>query len=222
MLACENCGTPYELDSLDLSLGVAHCASCDTVAELRSRTQPLQRPPVPQPLHCPWEAQDGPLHLRARWLNASVLFMLIFAVGWIGTLSIGAIQSVRDGDLMGLATLAVLPHSWIGVGLAYYVLASLLNTTEIRLQNDRLLVRHGPMPWWGQRDLDVTQVDQLYVQKSSVKVNKQPRWNLIYLDKDGIAHTLLRLLTSPEEGRWLEYVIETALAIENRPVVGEE
>lgn len=222
MLACSNCGLPYAPEAIDPTLGVAHCDACGTVSELVSRVRPQDKPVVPMPASPHWvDAGPDGLHLTHRWMNAGGIFMLFFTVFWCG--GIGFMMfgiAAADGLLAALPMLAV-PHVWIGVGLAYYSAAVMLNTTVVTVEGGQLQVRHGPVPWWGQRSIPVGDVDQLYVERSGVRVNKQPRWNVAVMDRSGMGQVLIRLVSSVAEARWLEDRIERALGVEDRPVMGE-
>jgi len=222
MLACDQCGTSYAPDDVDVTLGIAHCSGCGTVSELRTRTRPQDRPVAPRPASSRWRDDEAtPLELVLPWRDLSLFFMLFFTVFWNGGIMvmIGGI-AVTDGIMAALPMLAV-PHVWVGMGLMYYVVASLLNDTVIAQDGDTLTVQHGPVPWFGNRSIPLSDIDQLYVERSSVRVNKQPRWNLCAMGKDGVGQTLVRMLRSESEGRWLEDRIERALAIEDKPVAGE-
>lgn len=222
MLSCDVCGKSYEPDDVDLTLGVAHCTGCGTVAELRTRVGPLDRPAVSRPAGLRWRDDDpDQLHLELPWRNLSLIFLVFFTAFWNSgiVVMVGGI-AMSDGVMAALPMLAI-PHVWVGLGLAYYVGASLVNTTVLARDGDHLVVRHGPIPWFGKRTVPLSDIDQLYVERSGVRVNKQPRWNLCVMDRHGVGQTLIGLLTSEAEGHWLEDRIEKALAIEDRPVVGE-
>jgi hypothetical protein len=113
------------------------------------------------------------------------------------------------------------PHTWIGIGLAYYVVAMIVNRTTIRADNQGFEVRHGPLPWFGNRRLERSAVDQFYVAEAGVRVNRQARWSLSVLDATGLGRTVIRMLKSPDEARWLEHELEQHMGIENRHVPGE-
>lgn len=222
MLACDACATTYEVDDVDLTLGVAHCSQCGLVSELRTRVRAQDRPAVPMPHSSRWQVErEEPLRLVLLWRGWSIVFLLFFAVFWNGAIAFMLAGIVATDGLLAALPMVAIPHVWIGAFLGYYVLASLLNTTELTLDDERLVVRHGPMPWFGNRDIPVPEIDQLYVERSGVRVNKQPRWNLCAMGTDGVGRPVVRLLTTEAEGRWLEDRIEKALAIEDRPVVGE-
>jgi hypothetical protein len=57
----------------------------------------------------------------------------------------------------------VVPHVWVGVGLAYACVANLLNSTTITSRFGRLTVKVGPLPWRGNRAFDANDLSQLFV-----------------------------------------------------------
>ncbi len=237
MLACPKCQTPFEQDSVDLSLGVAYCGSCGHVAELKlggeSTSAPERSPPAPpverRPATRPmpprppgWqEARDGrTLVLSNTWRSADLFFMVFFTAFWDGILGFMFVMMLAEGDGDAWFILAM-PHTWIGIGLAYYVAASLLNRTTIRADRGGFSISHGPVPWFGGRRLEQRDLDQFYVVRSNVRVNRQARWNLQVVDASGLGVTVLRWAKTLEEARWLEYRLEEHLGIENRHVPGE-
>jgi hypothetical protein len=222
MLSCAACQQTYRPEDIDTALGVAHCDACGTVSELSARTRRVDRPVRAAPASTRWKTVDeNALALEYRWFGLEGVFMLLFTTFWCGSIftMISGI-AVSDGVFAALPMLAV-PHVWIGVGLAYYSLATLLNTTEIFAEDGRLTVRHGPVPWWGSRDVRIDEIDQFYVERSGVRVNKQPRWNLALMSKSGTGQVLVRLIATESEALWLEDTIERKLAIVDRPVPGE-
>ncbi len=150
-----------------------------------------------------------------------MFFMVFFTIIWNGGLVVGIGGTVITEGLLATLPMLAVPHVWVGMGLVYYVVAGLLNDTVIAQDGDTLTVQHGPVPWPGGRSIPLHDIDQLYVERSSIQINKRPRWNLCAMGKDGVGQTLVQLLRSEREGRWLEDRIERALAIEDKPVAGE-
>ncbi len=222
MLVCAHCGLPYDPDDIDLSLGVAHCKACDTVSELSSRARPQDTPAYPMPASCRWVVHDGPnLHLELPWRSWELAFLLFFSVFWNGGILVMLMSIALEQGLMAALPMLAIPHVWVGIGLGYYVIASFVNTTVVAVDDGKLIVDHGPLPWWGQRAIPLEDVDQLYVERSGVRVNKQPRWNLCVMSPSGTGQVLVRLLRTESEGRWLEDHIEKRLAIVDKPIAGE-
>ena len=226
MLACTKCQAPYGADSIDLSLGVAYCGTCGHIDEmsLTAKAVPVtDTPPAPKPPRPPgWQhAQDGStLILSKPWRSADLLFLGFFTVFWDGIIGFMLVMALAQGETEALILLAT-PHTWIGVGLAYYVVAMAVNRTTLRAGEQFFTVRHGPLPWFGNRCLERSDIEQFYVVEAGVRVNRQARWTLSVIDATGLGRTAIRMLKSPDEARWLEYQLEQHMGIKNRHVPGE-
>jgi hypothetical protein len=53
----------------------------------------------------------------------------------------------------------------IGLFFVYATLAILLNRTIIKVTSEFITVRHGPLPWWGNRSLPIDELEELYCYK---------------------------------------------------------
>jgi hypothetical protein len=122
--------------------------------------------------------------------------------------------------------MAVFPliHLAVGVLLTYTVLAMYLNRTVLEISEGRLTVRHGPLPWPGNRALDVSEVEQLYCQEK-VSRNRQGAASSTYtvsaLLKGGRRVPLLDSLPRRDDALFVEQLVEKYLGIDDRPVGGE-
>jgi hypothetical protein len=231
VLSCERCGKAYGAADVNVQLGLATCRGCDTVYQL----SPPAVAPRPQRergrLGIPegWsEGTDGQgLLLRRRWRGPTAYFLLLFCLFWdgiVGVFWLGALGGAleQSGEVSEAPPIFfLLPHTLVGLGLTYVMLASLLNTTELRVGGGRLTVRHGPVPWWGSRDVPTAGLRQLFVSESSVRVNRRPTYNLCYLDDGSVARTLVSSLQTVAELRWAEQRIEERLEIKDEAVADE-
>lgn len=217
-LSCKQCGVPFRAEDLLLDVGLAQCASCGSSWDLAAR-RPREREELPRPPG--WAVERAPWRLSYRWFGVEGAFMVVFAVVWNAFMAMFVLGAVSSGDPTMVALTLVMPHTWVGAGLAWYALATVLNRTTLEVEHAELRVRHGPVWWPGALTMAVADVEQLYVEKSSVRVNKRARWNLAVLDRQGVARVAVRLLRSAEEARWLEQQIEAALRIEDRAVPGQ-
>jgi hypothetical protein len=172
----------------------------------------------------------GDLVIQRRWFDpAKHLFLLLFCVAWDGFLVVwyGALLSgspgVRSGGSMLMAYLFPLLHVSVGVFLTYTVIAGLFNTTEIGLRGDAFFVRHGPIPWRGNRTLGASTIKQLFCQeKISRSKNGETRTYQLsaILDDDGRL-ALVGDLPELEQALFLEQALEERLGIVDVEVVGE-
>jgi hypothetical protein len=188
--------------------------------------QPLRTAPeaaVSRALPTPerWQVEVGPRSLTARWrwLTWSALFLVPFTLFWNGimvTMAAGVTEGFTHPErlLLGLAV----PHVWVGIGLAYVTLGNFVNSTRVTVQDGRLRVRKGPLPWAGQRDLAGPDVKQLFVVEKPTR--RSVTYELCALLLDGKRKSVLGGLEQ-HEARFLELRCEQALGIVDMPIEGE-
>jgi hypothetical protein len=108
------------------------------------------------------EAPDG-LFFEHRWFTAKTVLLLVVAIFWNGFLLSWYGIAVSQGDLF--MVLFPLLHVALGIGIAYSAIAGLFNRTTVTVSRGQLTVRHGPLPWVGNRTLDVATLRQLHCEQ---------------------------------------------------------
>ncbi len=189
------------------------------------------------------------------WIGGVLAFLTIFNRAWRSPFDLTPLPGgpvwLSDGHVRVMPVGSGLPGggygfsltSWLpyllllpGVGLAYWAVCGFVNRTVIRA-GETLSIRHGPLPWPGNRRLPADQVRQLYVRRRSsyhYHRHHRRRGDVSYVDVDGpVVHTwfelravladgssltLLPAIEDEEEALYLERAIESALGLENRPV----
>ena len=185
------------------------------------------RPPTPTDHGVQEVAGTDGLTLDVRWFGPQYLFMLVFAAFWNGFLVVWysiVLGGLANGDA-GMAVMGLFPilHVAVGVGIGYSALAGLFNRTRVSVDRKGLSVRHGPLPWPGNVEVDSAQVDQLFL-KSRIVRNKNSSstvYDLKVLDKQGRETTLYKGARDDRAARYLEHRIEGWLGLVDRPVAGE-
>jgi hypothetical protein len=233
-LSCEVCHAPLRPEDVRLDLAVAKCHSCNAVYDLSGRkarglSAPAQdrprlvRPKAPLPSRFKVTEEDGAAtRITWRWFTPAHIFMLFFCIAWDGFLFMWyGIAFTTDSPLI----MKVFPiaHVAVGVGITYSTLTGFLNRTTVEVSRHRLSIRHGPLPWVGNRDVPGRQFTQLYGEEN-VKTNKGSTsytYDLIALDREGRKIKLLSGLTEKDQVLYLEQTLERRLGIEDTPVDGE-
>lgn len=186
-LHCNQCGRPIPAEDIHLENQIAKCRACGSVFSIahalqesvncpREPNRPGLETDCPRPAKLRVEDDGVTLRFRRRWFSWKVLPLIPFAIFWDAFLVV-----LYGGALTGPNTpciVLVLPlgHLAVGLFLSYFVLCSLFNRTTVELTAERLLVRHCPLPWRGNRTVDTSEIDQLYCKgvarqgKSSVSV----------------------------------------------------
>lgn len=144
------------------------------------------------------------------WLNIFLTFFVILY--WEGILFFGS-----------SSVLAVV----VGLLLTYYVVAGYLNRTSIKVDRSTISIRHSPLPWWGNRDIDPANIRQLYSGKTvytsfhSYGLYSHVFYEVRAKTKDYKDIRLLSGLRSSEQALYIEQEIERFLKIEDIPIGGE-
>ena len=114
-------------------------------------------------------------------------------------------------------------HAAIGLGLTYGTIAGFVNRTLIRISPSQLTVGHGPLPWWGNKQLDATGIAQVYCKErvSRGRNGTSITYAVHAALRDGADAKLVDALDSPEQALYLEQEIERFLGIKDVPVRGE-
>lgn len=247
-LNCGQCGAPFRAADLQLNRGIAICSACGSVQRLPepatsefpnandARASRKPRGDVPVPARVAVEDHGHELEIRHRWFQWPLLFLLFFAiawdsflVGWYWMLTSGPFGGDRGipGPFKLIFFLFPIAHVAVGIGLTYFVMAGLCNSTVIRVVHGMLSVRHGPLPWLGNIDLATEGIEQINCQNKLHKSRDEHGHSTTSIHYDvhavigGQQQKLLSGLHDAEHALFIEQRLERFLGIENRQVAGE-
>jgi hypothetical protein len=148
-------------------------------------------------------------------------------VFWCGFLFMWYSMAFAFGSAFGrefaFVTLFPLIHVAVGVGITYTALAGWINRTRITVDQGRISVRHGPLPWLGNKDLDGSNVKQLYSKEkvSRGRNSSTTTYEVHALTASGKNEKLLSGLETSEQALYIEQEIERYFRIEDAPVRGQ-
>jgi hypothetical protein len=114
-------------------------------------------------------------------------------------------------------------HVAVGIGLTYYVIAGYLNKTYVRVDISNIVIKHAPLPFFGNKTLNSSGIKQLYTKE---KVSHSRHGSSVSYEVHVITHDrknvkLLSGLESSEQALFIEQKIERFLKIEDKAVKGE-
>ncbi len=181
----------------------------------------------PQPLNLQppkgWTVHDDgrTLTIQRRWFSWIVLFLIPFALFWNGIV-FTFIGAALSGNAPIFFALFPLLHLAVGLGLIYFILALLFNRTRITLDAQALTVRHEPLPWRGNCQLDPLDIAQLYCKRRThhTKNGTSYSYEVRFRTQQGQDVSLLRRLPNDEGALYLERLLEKQLGIRNEAVAG--
>ncbi len=158
------------------------------------------------------------------WFGPQVLFVTVFAVFWDGFIyfwysKLGEFKGGIDSMFFYFPMI----HVAVGVGITCYVLCGWLNRTRITVGRGKVSVRHGPLPWFGNLDMDSSALKQLYVKEviSNSRNGTSVRYDLNALTRDGRSIKFAGGLENSDQALYIEQEIEKFLGIKDGEVKGE-
>lgn len=232
-LHCEVCRSPLRAEDVRLDIAVAKCHACNAVYDLSGRKArglevPASRPKLQRAkaaLPARFEVEDDGTTTRIswRWFTLRTLALAAFCVFWDGFLIVWYGAALSSPKTPVMAVLFPLLHVGAGAGLTYTVLTGFINRTRVEVNRALLTIRHGPLPWVGNRVLPGRSLAQLYGEEVTSKSRNgtSVTYSLFALDREGRKVKLLSGLEEKDQVLYLEQTLERRLGIEDVPVDGE-
>lgn len=163
--------------------------------------------------------ENADLVIKYSWFAPSAIFMLFFCIFWDSFLVFWyAAAFTKNGPIV----MFVFPllHVAVGVGITYATLASFINSTVIRINPAMVVVRHGPLPYYKNKDIPAQDIAQFYTAEhvSHTKNGTSVSYE-VWLEMKTLPRIrLLRGITTAEQAQFIEREAEKFLRITNRPV----
>jgi hypothetical protein len=238
-LTCPSCGATVPASDVNIQQAIAKCSRCDSVFRIDQQLPTLKsspdQPAVPLPPKFRVEDLGTELTISWSWFTPSIFFLLFFCIFWDGfliawysiVLGVGVFGMGNAGPAGGIPALlmALFPilHVAVGVGLTYFVIASFVNRTRVRVDRGELSIHHGPIPFPGNKILSTANLTQFYCTEtvSNRRRGYSVSYDLNAVQADGTKVKLLTGLTELEQALYLEQRLEKFLGIENERVPGE-
>jgi len=207
---------------------IAKCDACGEVFNCASQLNALAgtspaaaREDVPLPKGIRLFRQPHGLRIVRRWFGPKFIFLIVFCAVWDSFMFVwfGIAISQKQWAMAAFGTI----HGLVGVGLTYYLIAGLVNSTTITVLNGLLKIVHGPARVPGNREIKADALRQLYT-RQVVHQNKNGvsiSYELRAKTADGRDEKLLGSLDKQEQSLFIEQQIEEFLGIVDRPIRGE-
>ena len=173
------------------------------------------------------EEYGGELRISWGWFQWSALFLIPFCIAWnaflIGWYSMAMGDHGPPGAMKFVMLVFPLAHVAVGLGLFYGCLLMLVNSTTVRVMFGQFEIRHGPIPYPGNRTISVDDIDQLYVkhERNVGKDSTSHNYPLLARLKSGQEIKLLPHNGEVEVARAVEQLVENHLNIKDQHVPGE-
>jgi hypothetical protein len=116
---------------------------------------------IPRPSHFSFDDDGSTLRISFRWIWRRFR-KAVFYFAWTSCVAFLCYWVTLNGRWWWLLVLTYMPLAAGGVFVFYMTLAALLNRTVVKVTSELLTIRHGPVPWWGNRSLPIDQLERLY------------------------------------------------------------
>jgi hypothetical protein len=141
------------------------------------------------------------LIVELRWFTPASVFIAFFTVASDAFVASWYAWIFRQSPTPGETVFAAL-HILATVVLTYMALSALVNRTTIAVRDDRLTVRHEPLPWPGRRALPLERIARVYSEER--ERHSGYTFHLSAELTDGSAVRLLSRVPSSDQTRYLE------------------
>ena len=161
------------------------------------------------------------IEIVRKWFSWQFALLAVFAVFWNGALL--SHYSGMSSNTPLISVLFPLLHVAAGIAIAYYALAGWFNRTHVYANKDLVGIRHRPIPWFGNKDIPVSNIKQLYVTEklSRGRHGASTTYEVRVVTNSGRNIKLVGGLDNREQALYLEQKIEDYLDIEDQHVPGQ-
>jgi hypothetical protein len=229
LLSCPKCNHFINGDDINIEQTIARCGNCNHVFAFAhdSKTGKLVEEQL-MPHGVEALKLKNELDIRLNWTKTTSKggrsFMTLFTFVWNIILLPFVLMAVFSGAWNILLFISL--HLAVGLGLLWYTLSIYFNKSILSLTKRNLRIRSVPipLPTFRNKDLNVDDIDQLYVSKYTASTtNGVPNfaYALYAVMKDGSKESLLRGMNR-ETQRYIEVEMERFLGIKNKKVSGED
>lgn len=222
-LKCPNCGSVLLSDDCDMATGIIKCSYCKALATLpgagattvSAQIQPRQDVPMPPDMTC---QDDGTnLIITRRWRSAILFFLIPFCIAWDSFL-IFWYSMAFSGKAPWIMIIFPIAHVAVGVGLTYFVLATLFNRTVIMAGQGILRVTTGPIPWGWNIEMSSSDIAQVFCKsKASRNRNGSGMTHSVWASlHNGTTRKLVGSVDDEDQVLFIEQKLIKVLNLKNR------
>ncbi|MEQ8169050.1 MAG: hypothetical protein ABRQ38_09150 [Candidatus Eremiobacterota bacterium] len=214
MYRCVVCNNDIPDNDINPATGAVICRNCSAVmASDKYNITENAVSAVPAGLKI--EKNDKNIRIIKKWLNSSSFFSLL----------LGLILFLIVGFHLLLPFMVLFPVILLPILLFLYSMVALLfNSTFIDVTDYELTVSYGPVPWYGGKKINSSELLQFYCEeytrRRKRKVFYMYRVNAI-LKENNIKIPIIQELTKVNEALFIEHELEKYFGIKDMCVSGE-
>ncbi|MEM9822337.1 MAG: hypothetical protein AAF985_14740 [Bacteroidota bacterium] len=226
-LECPNCQSTIHSEDINLEKLIAKCHDCHAVfafEEKLNMERAFRRPEIFLPKGMEILKLRSELEIQVSWRSSLQTGLVFFTIFWNIIVLPFAIFAILSGQIVMLLGLSL--HLLVGIGMLYYIITTIFNTTFITASPRRLHIEHRPLrvPFYPDRDIEVMDIEQIYVDKyKRSETNGRPdyAYSVEAILKNQQHVRLVKGLQYPDQALYIEQEVERFLEIKDRPVTEE-
>lgn len=160
------------------------------------------------------------LTIKKKWFDYGRVLQLIlaiilnFCVGFViySVAQYNASNGFFVGIIIVVSVIALFSQA-LGLWMLYQAICGLLNTTVIKVDHSAITIHFKPLPWFGAKTINKTDIVQLHVSERDYSDAdlKHVSYQLQVILKDSDPIYLLKNLDTPEQAQFIEEKIQQYL-----------
>lgn len=95
-----------------------------------------------------------------------LLGLIFFCIAWDSFLVCWYSVAFTQPDTPWIMIVFPIGHLAVGVALTYSTIAGLFNSTHIYADQHVVTIKHGPVPWWANKELNGKDIRKLTIEQS--------------------------------------------------------
>ncbi len=156
-------------------------------------------------------ASDG-IIIRQVWLTWKIAPLALFAIVWDTFLFFWYSQVLSRPNPPFMAVFFPIGHIAVGIGLSYYVLAALVNKTDIVISGSGVRVTTGPAPWIGNKEVRIEEITDVVVRERSGN-RGSTNYTVMYADHSRREKKLVASLSESDQAEFVAQTIRDSLGL---------
>lgn len=221
-ISCPQCKKTVAAEDASIHTAMANCRSCghvfgfaDQVANSFGGVKSKTAVSMPKGFHVHYEGHK--FVLSRKWFTPALFFLVFFCAFWDGFLIFWYAAAMKT-NAPAMAVFFPLIHVAVGVGLTYATVAGFLNTTWVSIDPMQVEVKHGPLPWPGNKIFLRADIKQFFCERKTMHTKNggvKHSYSVRVIDQAGKKSKFISSLENLDQARFIEQELERQLGIKD-------
>ena len=150
--------------------------------------------------------------IRKVWRTWKIIPLAIFAIAWDSFLFFWYTKALSAPNAPLMAIIFPIGHVAAGIGITYYVIASLVNKTDVTISPSGVQIQTGPAWWIGNKEVPLDEISQVIVRERSMNRNGRT-YNVMYADRSRKERKLVAWISQSDQAEFIADTIRETLGL---------